>query len=76
MDTSVTREQCFAAVSKGNYQMSVFGNNGQKITTMPVQHDGNDRTIKINLPVTLSRGVYRLFLIDKVEFYKQSFLIK
>ncbi len=66
----------FAAVSKGNYQMSVFGNNGQKITTMPVQHDGNDRTIKINLPVTLSRGVYRLFLIDKVEFYKQSFLIK
>ena len=65
-----------AAVKKGNYRMSVFGTNGQTITTMPLYHDGVDKTVRINLPVTLSRGIYRLFLIDKVQFYKQSFLVK
>jgi hypothetical protein len=66
----------FAAVAKGNYQMSVFNNNGQRITTQPILHDGVDKTIKINLPSNLSRGIYRLFMIDKVEFYKQAFIIK
>ena len=66
----------FAAVKIGNYKMSVFDTNGGLITTMPVNHDGVDKTVRINLPLTLSRGVYRLFLIDKIQFYKQSFLVK
>ncbi len=65
-----------AAVKKGNYKMSVFNTNGQAIATMPFNHDGVDKTVRINLPVTLSRGVYRLFIIDKIQFYKQSFLVK
>ena len=65
-----------AAVKKGNYRMSVFGTNGQTIATVPLYHDGVDKTVRINLPVTLSRGIYRLFLIDKAQFYKQSFLVK
>jgi len=65
-----------AAVKKGNYKMNVFTTDGQLIATMPVIHDGVDKTVRINLPVTLARGVYRLFLVDKVQFYKQSFLVK
>ena len=66
----------FAAVVKGDYQFSVLSTNGQSILSQPLHHDGLDKTIYFNLPVTLSRGVYRLFLIDKTHFYKQSFLMK
>lgn len=66
----------FAAVNKGHYQMSVLGNNGQRILTTSVEHDGLDKTLKIAMPASLPKGVYRLFLIDKIRFYKQAFLIK
>lgn len=65
-----------AGVAKGNYRLSAFTNNGERIAAIAVPHDGTDRTIKLKLPHSLSKGVYRLLLIDKVEFYKQSFLIK
>jgi hypothetical protein len=65
-----------AAVKKGNYKMSVFSTSGQIITSMPIDHDGLDKTLRIDLPVTLSHGIYRLFLIDRYQFYKQSFLVK
>lgn len=66
----------FAAVNKGHYQMSVLANDGQRLLTVPVDHDGTDKTVKITMPSTLPKGIYRLFLIDKIRFYKQAFLIK
>lgn len=66
----------FAAVKKGNYQMGVFNSDGQKIATMPAIHDGNDKTMRMQLPHTIAHGVYWLFLIDKVQFYKQSFIVR
>lgn len=66
----------FAAVDKGNYQMSVISIDGKRITTEKVYHDGIDKTMKIQLPRVLQHGVYQLFLIDKIQFYKQSFLVK
>ena len=65
-----------AAVNRGNYQMSILNVAGQQIFSMPVNHDGNDKTIRINMPVTLAKTVYWLFLIDKTQFYKQTFLVK
>jgi len=64
------------AVYKGNYQLSILNNNGQQIISMPFVHDGTDKTIRIIMPFLLAKGIYRLFLIDKSQFYKQSFLIK
>ncbi len=66
----------FAAVNKGKYRLSVYSNDGSRILTMPFEHDGIDKTMKINLPVTIAQGVYRLFLIDRTQFYRQSFLIR
>jgi hypothetical protein len=66
----------FAAVNRGHYQMNVLGSDGKRLLTMPIEHDGTDKTIKISLPYTLTKGIYRLFLIDKLRFYKQAFLIK
>ncbi len=64
------------AVYKGNYKLSILNNNGQQIVSMPFLHDGIDKTVRITLPTLLAKGIYRLFLIDKSQFYKQSFLIK
>jgi hypothetical protein len=64
------------AVYKGNYRLSILNNYGQQIVSMPLEHDGIDKTIRITMPFLLAKGVYRLFLIDKSQFYKQSFLIK
>jgi len=65
-----------AGIPKGRYQMSVLGNNGQFITTSAYTHDGIDKTLHINLPLTLSKGLYRLFLIDRDQFFKQAFLVR
>lgn len=65
-----------AAVNKGNYQLSIFSTDGQRIATTPVVHDGIDKTLKIVLPLTIAKGLYRLFLIDKRQFYKQAFMIR
>jgi hypothetical protein len=64
------------AVYKGNYRLSVINNNGQQIVSMPFVHDGIDKTMRITMPFLLAKGIYRLFIIDKSQFYKQSFLIK
>jgi len=65
-----------AGIPKANYQLSVLGNNGQFITTTAYTHDGIDKTLHINLPITLSKGLYRLFLIDRDQFFKQAFLVR
>lgn len=65
-----------AGISKSNYQLSVLNSGGQTILTMPLAHNGIDETLHINLPQTLAKGVYWLFLIDKIQFYKQSFMVK
>ena len=66
----------FAGIQKGNYKMSVLGTNGQVITKQALYHDGLDKTMKINLPPGMQRGMYRLFLINKQLFYKQTFMVK
>ncbi len=66
----------FAAVDKGRYQMNVITNSGQQIFSTPISHDGSDKTIQVRLPITLSKGVYRLVLISNTQFFKQTFLIK
>jgi hypothetical protein len=65
-----------AGVNKGSYQLSVLNSGGQKVVSMPLAQDGLDKTLHINLPVTLPKGLYWLFLIDETQFYKQSFLVK
>ncbi len=66
----------FAGVKKGSYKMTVLGTNGQTIVTQNLVHDGIDKTIQVTLPPKMAHGIYRLFLIDKYQFYKQSFMVK
>ncbi|UAY52783.1 T9SS type A sorting domain-containing protein [Ferruginibacter albus] len=64
-----------AAVTKGNYRLSILSNIGQQITTQELMHDGVDKTLRINLPLIMPKGLYRVFLIDETHFYKQAFYV-
>ena len=65
-----------AGIGKGNYRLSVLALSGQQLVSIPYFHDGMDKTIKIKLPETVTNGIYRLFLINKTLFYKQTFMAK
>ena len=64
------------ALSKGRYQAVVYSSSGERITGKLINHDGKDNYITIALPSIMSKGVYRLVLLTKNEFYKQNFLVQ
>lgn len=65
-----------AGVKRGAYRLSVLLSNGQVVHTERLVHDGADRTWRVDLPQALPKGICRIFLIDKYQFYKQSFLVR
>ncbi len=65
-----------AGIYKNNYQLSILSSSGQTILSTPEIYDGIDKSINVNLPTTLPKGIYWLFLIDKSQFYKQAFMVK
>ena len=64
------------ALAKGRYQAVVYSSSGARITGQQINHDGKDNYVTISLPPIMSRGVYRLVLLTKNEFYKQNFLVQ
>jgi hypothetical protein len=64
------------ALAKGRYQAVVYASNGVRIAGRIINHDGKDNYITITLPSIISKGVYRLVLLTKNEFYKQNFLVQ
>jgi hypothetical protein len=63
-------------LSKGKYKLHIYNDGGQEIYNRYVTHDGIDKTITVQLPSTLQKGIYRLLFINKFEFYKQNFSIQ
>jgi hypothetical protein len=63
------------AVPKGYYRLTIFTQTGQQLATQMLQHDGIDKNININMPSRMPKGIYRLLLIDRDKFFKQSFII-
>jgi hypothetical protein len=61
---------------KGYYKLHIYNNAGQEIYNRAVNHDGLDKTITLQLPVYLQKGIYRLMFINKYEFYKQNFTVE
>jgi hypothetical protein len=64
------------ALTKGRYQAVVYASNGVRIAGQVINHDGVDSYVTIALPPIMSRGIYRLVLLTKNEFYKQNFLVQ
>jgi hypothetical protein len=64
------------ALARGRYNAVVYSTAGNMIAGRIIDHDGNNNAIDLSLPQTMSRGIYRLVLKTKNEFYKQIFLVQ
>ena len=52
-------------LGRGNYKLNIFGANGQEIFKQQIKHNGGTITHAIELPPTISKGVYMLSVKDE-----------
>ena len=64
------------SILMGFYKLHIYNSVGQEIYSRAITHDGADKTISVQLPAHLQKGIYRLMFINKYEFYKQNFTIE
>jgi hypothetical protein len=65
-----------AALNRGEYRMNVFNDAGQLVYTQPYSHNGFDKTLHLVLPATIKKGPYRLYISNKYEFHKGTFIVQ
>jgi len=52
-------------LGRGNYKINIFGANGQEIFKQQIKHNGGTISHTIELPPTISKGVYMLSVKDE-----------
>jgi Secretion system C-terminal sorting domain len=52
-------------LGRGNYKINIFGANGQEIYKQQIKHNGGTISHTIELPSTISKGVYMLSVKDE-----------
>jgi hypothetical protein len=52
-------------LGRGNYKINIFGANGQEIYKQQIKHNGGTISQTIQLPSTISKGVYMLSVKDE-----------
>ncbi|HMK18393.1 MAG TPA: T9SS type A sorting domain-containing protein [Chitinophagaceae bacterium] len=52
-------------LGRGNYKINIFGANGQEIYKQQIKHNGGTISHTIELPPTISKGVYMLSVKDE-----------
>ncbi|MET0637378.1 MAG: GEVED domain-containing protein [Chitinophagaceae bacterium] len=60
----------------GSYQMQVINNLGQPVMTQRVTHNTGVTANTINLPSTISKGVYRVVVISDEEKYTTNIVVQ
>jgi hypothetical protein len=60
----------------GSLDISLFEAGGQKVFSASVENNGNALIKKIQLPQSLTKGIYRLQVADKKNVYSTSVLIQ
>ena len=52
-------------LGRGSYKISIFGANGQEIYRQQIKHNGGTISQTIELPLTISKGIYMLSVKDE-----------
>ncbi len=52
-------------LGRGNYKINIFGTNGQEIYKQQIKHNGGTISQTIELPSTISKGIYILSVKDE-----------
>jgi len=63
-------------VAAGNYNISLYNTNGQQVMVQSIQHPGGTANISLQLPGSISAGMYQLRLSGKENNFTNSVIVK
>jgi hypothetical protein len=63
-------------LNKGKFEMRILSEGGQSLQQRTIQHDGSDHIETINLPQTIQKGKYYVYISNGIEFYKGGFVVE
>ena len=63
-------------VAAGNYNISLYNTNGQQVMVQSIQHPGGTANISLQLPGSISAGMYQLRFSGKDNNFTQSVIVK
>lgn len=61
---------------RGRYQLSMYNDAGQSLHSQEFTHNGADRTISLDLPKSMKKGPYRIFITNGSDFYIGTFIVQ
>jgi hypothetical protein len=64
----------FQNQEKGTYNVRLFNNNGQQVYALKVQHAGGSSAQTLDLPATISKGVYQLQISNGEQNFVQKII--
>jgi Secretion system C-terminal sorting domain len=66
----------FANMEKGTYQLDLFTNSGQKIYTGTINHAGGSSAETLQLPATITSGIYQLRIKNNKSVFNHSLMLQ
>jgi hypothetical protein len=66
----------FSNMKPGKVTVQVFNNSGQVVFNQPIDYNGTNDSQLINLPSTLSKGVYQLVITDGLNTQKAPVVVQ
>jgi hypothetical protein len=64
------------ALEKGNYELRLVNSHGQQVQQLSLQHNGGYLYRSVELPVSLSPGIYYLLLTNHSYQQTQKIIVK
>jgi hypothetical protein len=64
------------SMQKGQYHINIYADGGQMVYSKPYEHNGFDKTLHLTLPETIKTGPYRIYISNKFEFFKGTFIVE
>jgi hypothetical protein len=56
--------------------LDMYNDAGQRLHQQTFNHNAIDRTISIDLPKSMKKGPYRIFISNGSEFYIGTFIVQ
>ena len=62
-------------MEKGTYEAVIYSLNGQKLMDQKIEYDGSHGIYTLNLPLSMTSGIYDLRLVNKEAVIKTIKLV-
>ncbi len=66
----------FVSNIRGQYILDMYNDAGQRLHQQTFNHNGSDKTISIDLPKSMKKGPYRIFISNSTDFFIGTFIVQ